>query len=227
VTEENPNPELDVVRRLLADARHTGPMPDDVATRMDAVLADLARTPADGRVAADPQVASLAVHRRRRAAGLLVAAAAIIVGGVAVAQQLPHEGASSSPTAGGASETPHAAAGDTGNGHEATPPRNYTPSALGSVQLRQGRVVVHPLSFGTDALAGRALMQSKTAHAARADAAGTSCVHAPTDSRLLKAVFRRAPAVLVYHRPAGSTQVVDLFVCGSTQPLRSVTLPRS
>ena len=34
-------PEEEQVRRLLADARHTEPMPDDVAARLDEVLADL------------------------------------------------------------------------------------------------------------------------------------------------------------------------------------------
>ena len=34
-------PTEEQVRRLLADARHTEPMPDDVAARLDGVLADL------------------------------------------------------------------------------------------------------------------------------------------------------------------------------------------
>ena len=36
------------VRRRLADARHTDPMPEDVAARMDAVLAGLSRERVDG-----------------------------------------------------------------------------------------------------------------------------------------------------------------------------------
>ena len=41
------DPDTEAVRRLLADARHTGPMPDDVADRMDAVLTDLAAGPVE------------------------------------------------------------------------------------------------------------------------------------------------------------------------------------
>ena len=38
-------PEQEEVRRLLADARHAGPMPDDVVDRLDQVLAGLATDP--------------------------------------------------------------------------------------------------------------------------------------------------------------------------------------
>ena len=41
----------------------------------------------------------------------------------------------------------------------------------------------------------------------------------------VSATYERAPAVLVFHRPVSSTQVVDLFVCGSSRPVRSATLP--
>ena len=44
--------EIAEVRRLLADARHVDPMPDDVATRMDDVLAGL-RDSAEAAPAAD------------------------------------------------------------------------------------------------------------------------------------------------------------------------------
>jgi hypothetical protein len=42
---------------------------------------------------------------------------------------------------------------------------------------------------------------------------------------VVAALYDRAPAVLVYHPPDGSTQVVDLVLCGSERPIRSVTLP--
>ncbi|MGZ4450983.1 MAG: hypothetical protein ACXVW4_14415, partial [Nocardioides sp.] len=62
------------VRRLLAEARHDGPIPEDVAARLDDVLRDLAR----GDAAPLAPVVPLSSHRRRRAAGLLVAAAAVV-----------------------------------------------------------------------------------------------------------------------------------------------------
>lgn len=76
-----PDPEQDRVRALLADlgtdgAHPPGPVPDDVAARLDATLADLAAPPAT------------AVPGRHRGRGLLVAAAVVLVvgaGGVTTA----------------------------------------------------------------------------------------------------------------------------------------------
>jgi hypothetical protein len=225
VNEEPDSPEIDDVRRLLAEARHTGPMPDDVATRMDAVLADLARTPGARSTSAPPsageQLVSLAAHRRRRAAGLLVAAAAIVVGGVVVAQQLPYQGSSaSSATAGGASD--NQALGNTAS--QPNPLRSATTQPENNPTAAKRPIVVHPQHFSADALAARGLVDAKASYSAQGVRAN-ACIDAPAHSVLLRAVFRHAPAVLVYHRPAGSTQVVDLFVCGTARPLKSVTLP--
>src|SRR5215218_10271549 len=71
------------IRALLADARHTEPMPADVAARLDRVLEELAQD----RAPIAP-VIDLA-RRRRTAAKLLVAAAAVVVAGVGAGQVLP------------------------------------------------------------------------------------------------------------------------------------------
>ena len=73
-------PEQETVRRLLADARHAEPMPDDVVDRLDRVLAGLAAGSPDELEPppAAAAVVSLASRRRRRAATLLVAAAAVV-----------------------------------------------------------------------------------------------------------------------------------------------------
>src|SRR4051812_5667095 len=73
------------VRRLLADARHDDPIPDDVATRLDAVLAGLTRDE-PGSTGIAPVVDLAARRRRRNAAALLAGAAAVIVAGFAVGQ---------------------------------------------------------------------------------------------------------------------------------------------
>ncbi|WP_370250134.1 hypothetical protein [Nocardioides sp.] len=88
------SPEHDAaVRRLLGEARHTDPIPEAVAARLDDVLRGLAETeatpaapaaaqaPGAGTPVAQAQVVELAV-RRRRAGRLLLAAAAIVVVGV-------------------------------------------------------------------------------------------------------------------------------------------------
>jgi hypothetical protein len=38
------------------------------------------------------------------------------------------------------------------------------------------------------------------------------------------AEYQHAPAALVYRRVEGSSQVVDLYVCGNPRPVRSTTL---
>ncbi|MGA8247422.1 MAG: hypothetical protein WB797_10990, partial [Nocardioides sp.] len=145
--------------------------------------------------------------------------------GVVVAQQLPQQDASSNASAGASAQhSLQTRPGDSGNG-KVKSPGALTPT-VGPARVRHGRIVVHAKHFSADALAGRALMNTRFASKANTDVTGrSSCVVAPAHSQLLKALFRGAPAVLVYHRPAGTTQVVDLFVCGTSQPLRSVTLP--
>ncbi len=234
----------DAVRRLLAEARHDEPMPADVAARMDRVLADLATTPAGGDEpavvpaaprpeesgpSADAVVTRLPVARRRRAAALLGAAAAIVVGGVVLAQHLPN-GGTSSQTAGSAASSegdPYAAGGQSGKAPSHPPTAGDTGSQAGpgSVRaaVRAGRVVVRRPSFSTDALAGRALLGG---HGARRLVQPAAVCFTPTGGeQVVAALYDLAPAVLVYHPPDGSTQVVDLVLCGSDRPIRSVTLP--
>ncbi len=80
------------IRRLLAEARHTEPMPGDVVARLDRVLAGLAEERKE-RLA---PVVELASRRRRTAASLLVAAAAVVVVGVGISRVLPDHGVVSS-----------------------------------------------------------------------------------------------------------------------------------
>jgi hypothetical protein len=219
--------EHDEIRRLLADARHAEPMPADVSARMDAVLADLSgsRPVGDGRVDA-PVVVSLAAHRRRRAGGLMVAAAVIVIAGIAITQHLPNDlgatQASSSATGTGSASD---AAGQAQRGAE-------SPQSLGNTgneapKVTNGRVVVHARSFPADATAAQQLTQRSYAAARTPSPTPTAppCVTAPAGSHTVPATFQGALAALVFLRPEGDTQVVDLYLCGRPQPIRSVTLP--
>jgi hypothetical protein len=230
------SPEAAEVRRLLADARHTEPMPDDVVARMDDVLTGLRDAPASTTAATSAghadttpaarrdSVVPLAAHRRRRAAGLLVAAAAIVVGGVAVAQNLPQSGSSSDSTAEGS-------AGNSG----ADAPRSRTsanahePPTVAGGDLRasdDGRLVVHPQRFSVDALAGLRLLRHTPARTTNAPDSLDACVSVPARAgQVLQVTYQHAPAALVYHSASGGSQVVDLYVCGSHRPVRSATLP--
>lgn len=91
------DPAYDAIRDLLAAARVTEPVPDDVAARLDETLASLT---ADRRVEDVPdQAPSVVVPLRRRsrlAPRLLAAAAAVVVvgaGGVGLSQVLSNTGA--------------------------------------------------------------------------------------------------------------------------------------
>src|SRR4051812_49911056 len=87
-------PDEELVRRLLADARHDEPMPADVAARLDGVLDDL-RAEGDRAAAATPLRPRRGVRRRGRWAVGLAAAAAVVVGGAAVRALRPIPGGAS------------------------------------------------------------------------------------------------------------------------------------
>jgi hypothetical protein len=225
------SPETEGVRRLLAQARHDAPMPDDVAARLDRVLAELATSPAaDAPVRAErPErrvVPLLPAHRRRRAAALLVAAAAVVVGGVVVAQHPPGGGSTVGGTAasGGGNQEFSAESGDKQAQDQHGPARQPAPRAAAQrPTIRNGSIVVHGSSFADDARAGQALLAGGRTRALATPTA--SCPAPSRGQRVVPALYAGAPAALVYHRPRGSTQVVDLVLCGSPGAVRSVTLP--
>lgn len=229
---EDESAEITEVRRLLADARHTEPMPDDVAARMDRVIARLGdESPAAAPApSAAGTVIPIAAHRRRRAAALLAAAAAIVVGGVVVSQVV-HPSSSSST----ASEAPAAgsydkdsAKGQDLHGNQSLSGGDQTQSpGPGGTEIRHGRVVVRPQYFAYDALRGRRLLTSHPEHAKTADQLDRLQVCGVLTKRAhaVPAEYEKAPAALLYRRPRGGSQIVDLVVCGSDRPIRSATLP--
>ncbi|MFZ2014025.1 MAG: hypothetical protein WAV00_09415, partial [Nocardioides sp.] len=122
------------------------------------------------------------------------------------------------------------AAGGTGQSgkapsHAPTSGRTASLAAPDAAQavVRDGRVVVRGQTFSADALAGRALLTGNDTRRVVQPAA--SCILPSGGEQVVAALYDRAPAALVYHRPDGSTQVVDLVLCGSSRPIRSVTLP--
>jgi hypothetical protein len=84
-------------------------------------------------------------------------------------------------------------------------------------------VLVRPQHFTSDADAARRLLHRPAA--TRLMALDASCDVALGRGQRISATYQRAPAVLLFRRPASGTQVVDLFVCGSPRPVRSATLP--
>lgn len=154
---EDPSPELpDDLRRLLADARHSEPIPVDVAARLDGVLARLEEERSahpEGGVEAG--IVDLAARRRRlRAVRLLGAAAAVIVVGTAAVQALDlgsgaDEAASSSVSADDRSSTAPDTGGDSGREDQPGVDPNGGTAELGS-------------ALDAPAAAGSAMPQDRT-----------------------------------------------------------------
>ena len=250
------------VRRLLADARHTEPMPVDVAARLDQVLTDLgAQQPSqqqDQQPAGLPgaNVTDLASRRRRRAATLLVAAAAAVAIGVGL-DRLSTSPSSNSSTTADRAATPseseagaeHSPAGSGSQGLSAPSdadrltmvlrvrPDHFSDDAVRALQLVRHAVPVRDAP-GTNAGNGSGNGSKKGAQkGARSDSVNGStdgstprstfaCERADWGrGRLVGVRYEHGPAVLVVRPPHGATRVVDLFRCGSTDPLRSTTLP--
>lgn len=121
MTDDLSRSQEEAVRRLLAEARETGPMPADVAARLDAVIADLARTTTSGTAtdpdtATGPDEAAVVPLRRRRLPQLVLAAAAVTAIGLGTVQVLDRAGegqgdaavsdaGEAAPDAGGAAES--------------------------------------------------------------------------------------------------------------------------
>ena len=225
-------PRQEEVRRLLADARHTGPIPEDVAGRLDEVLAGLAAGSDDEAAAtAGTRVVSLASRRRRRATTALVAAAAVVAVGVGLGQIMgdglggggsEDSTAASSAKEGGANSDrvvpqPPRAQRDARLYVVDTPPVPVSPRHF-AADVRRIRVDLAPLAVGQTSKNPSALSSSP--------AGGGACDPDHWGAGTFVPVrYDGRSGVLVFRAPRGDSQVVELFGCGSPEVLRSVTLP--
>jgi hypothetical protein len=215
------------VRRRLTEARHTGPPPPDVVARLDRVLDDLAHGP--DRAA---PVVDLA-RRRRRAATLLVAAAAVVAAGVGLSQVV-------SPQPDSASTSADESSARVDNGADAAPEPEtdqgadsgaHTFPTDGDVQEKSELLTLRRDHLAADLTDARRRLPTADARVLRelrsADrAAGVLCgADAWGEGRFVAVRYGDTPAVLVFRRAVGDTQVADVFLCGSEEPVRSVTLP--
>lgn len=244
------------VRRLLADARHTEPMPADVAARLDGVLAGLAADDGAGPPRASDgsaaRAADLAAARRRRTVrNLLVAAAAVVAIGVGINEadltvSGGAEDAMSSDTSGGGDAAPGAAPGAESQREGAAdavpntssadkPRRAELDSGLAGYAVRPVRLSAE--RFGTQVRR----LRVETKELALNDMSGQAatdglfsldralrpgCSTRGWGAGLLVPVrYDGGLGALVFRRALGETQVVDLFLCGSDEPARSITLP--
>ena len=243
-----PMPQEEQVRRLLAAARHTEPMPDDVVARLDGVLAGLARERAGADRAAELPTAPVdlaGARRRRTVRNLLVAAAAVVAVGVGLNEadltvSGGGEDTASSATSDGIGPD-SAAGGQSAAAGQADQPEAAVPSAADdrdSFLRDQEPVRLTSERFGPQvrrlqsqeraaALYGTTTSQSDARpERDELDAFGASCsTEGWGAGRRVAVRYDGDLGALVFRRAHGETQVVDLYLCGSDEPARSVTLP--
>jgi hypothetical protein len=221
--ESDLTPEELEVRRLLADARHDEPMPADVAARLDRVLADLGDTPAPSP---HPLRDHDAARRRRHRRNLVLAAAAVVVLGFGASRldlssTDDADSAGSSAADSSTSQEQSEAGGRAGDAPMAQAP-SPTPLRLDSGAFeRQVERYADQRKLAKDADLGAAV-----------EAAPYDDFAAPTCSlgdvgrgRQVAARYDGQPAVLVVRPASGGERQVDLFLCGTDEPLRSTTVP--
>ncbi len=202
-------PAEEQVRRLLADARHTEPMPEDVADRLDRALEHLRSEPPPRRT---PPPDELAARRRRQIVrNILVAAAAVVVVGVGISRV--DLSGTSNDADGGSADSSVA---------ESDP---KAADAGGDRALVDGAVVLRSETFDRQVrrlAAEQGLIGTAPGGAELApgcdDTAWGAGERVPVE-------YDGQPGVLVLRAPAGDTRTVDLFLCGDTAATRSVTIP--
>lgn len=238
------------VRRLLAEARHTEPMPADVATRLDAVLAGLvesreqplesagtpAAPPTAGRGAAVVELAARR-RRRRRVTQALVAAAAVTVVGFAgpslLSDVTSRAGSDSATTAESAPEAPDG--NDAGGAPQADAPEPGSDSdseqysAGGMSATAETPVPLRSATFDRDAAQAYGLAEGAEAPLAAAPGElrswkrDCSATGVGPGTRL-PATLDGRDGWLVFSTPADGTTRAEFYGCGATSPERSAEL---
>jgi hypothetical protein len=213
------------IRALLAGARHDEPMPEAVVARLDRVLAGLAEESTEQALPAT--VVPLA-ERRRRAARMLVAAAAVVVAGVGIGQVVSHDNGGSGGAAGAGApdlsslrdgpDSKELSGGSAGAGADAPQPSSDSLQSVSAYKVR-------PKHFAQDSRRVQSYSES-----AAMDTSGNQrafgCVRGHWGAgKYVPVEYGRSPGYLVLRRHTGDSQVADLFLCGSDDPVRSITLP--
>ena len=235
-------PEEEHVRRLLADARHDGPVPPEVVARLDETLASLVSERGGAPLAQSGPGAARATApvvdlgaRRRRTAGLgLLAAAAVVVAGVALGQALPRSGGDDASSSGGVAAESDASSRELGGqsdddgSADSSSGGAEAPESLTSPAPRAGLPTV---SLSDPDLSDRLLGLRRdaatrtTGQPLAPDVQGTCLMRGIGPGRRLLVEVDGRPGTVVYQPPSGDAQRVAIFVCGTGEPVRTLTLP--
>lgn len=210
------------LRRLLAEARHTEPLPGDVAERLDGVLAELA---AHGRESPTRVVRLDSRRRRRSVAGLVAAAAAVVAVGIAVPRIDLGSGALETTTA---DEAPASTEPDRDGVHAATPQDTRDPSRAGGTPGKESADAATgqadgALEFSRDRLDEQ--LAGLTPLTPQADQGVACWDRAWGAGTRVAATYDGQEAVVVLREPSASHQRIELFVCGRREPVGSVRVP--
>lgn len=212
--------ETERVRRLLAEARHTAPVPPDVAARLDRTLATL------GSERTERTVVTLRSRRRRQVVQLLVAAVAVVSLGVGLGTVFSGLGGDddSSTASGGSAATDQ----DDSLAERAPTGSPDKPSAESAPEGGADRISLPRVDEGTFDRDVAALQETPRAALGGDDASADSaaCERATWgEGRRVPVRYDGRRAVLVFRPVLGLEQSVDLFACGGDVPLRTTVVP--
>jgi hypothetical protein len=229
------DPAFDDVRALLADARATGPVPDEVAARLDATLSSLQaerasegtseRTSGGTSERTSGTVVPLRGRLRRGASRALVAAAALVLvgaGAVGIAQLAGDSGGSADSAA--TADRAQDGAGGTGSAPEATDAPAQVPRSADAARTIPE---LSTTTFAADAarvmvdLAGERVAET----AGKAATAGTDGLTGELDTRSPTAGYAiEAPPVTASPQDA-SKSLTSLESCAGPEAPDAVTVP--
>jgi len=229
----------DAVRALLASAKHTAPTPPDVVARLEATLATLGEERREIRPETRAPVVTLASRRRRTAATLVLAAAAVVVAGVGIGQVLPLDMSGSD---GGSSADSATSGEDQLSTGESNRTFGTQPESADGADEKQGEAEMRSQegaptpSSGPEAdlnaldsdtaLKPQVRQLRRLSDTSASFGADPACLlpHAGSGKRV-SVTYGGLPGALIFRAPVGSTQQVDLFLCGEPDALRSLRLP--
>jgi hypothetical protein len=246
-------PEQDAVRRLLADARHDGPPPPDVVARLDETLAALTAERSAG-LRSDDTAGAASGHedrspgrvvdlgsRRRRVAGIgLLAAASVVVAGVALGQALPRGSDDAADSSAGSASDSSVAQSPEDGGGSSDDAGGSGPDNLAGTEPRESKesfpqpgLADRPTLFSDDDedIVGQLLALRPDVSDARqrlrslAALRGCEGVDPGPSAAVVSAQVDGERGLVVFRRPVGAEQGVELYVCGEAVPVRTITLP--
>ena len=223
MSHDSQHPDDERVARLLADVRHTDPLPADVAARLDRALVGLS---ADRRQAAAPvaPVVDLAVRRRRRLTTGLVAAAAVVAIGVGLPTLLQgdstDQASTSADESGGEAAEREFSSEEAPSESDAAPDGESGGGAQAPNTAGLGLLDISPDRFKRDARAAREQASYDTL--SRPEVCGDLPVGV---ERVVPVRYADREGYLAYGPPLIDQQEVSLYLCPEGELARQVTIP--